>query len=51
MIGGIKVVNNGTKMQDKEQNEKIIKTITIPFILYLLHQIALGKTIKNVILI
>lgn len=38
---------------DKEQNEKIIKTITITFVLYLLHQIALGKKThnKNVILI
>lgn len=51
MILILKVVNNGNRNRIKNKMKKIIKTITIPFILSISHRIALGKTIKNVLLI
>lgn len=51
MILILKVVNNGNRRRIKNKIKKIIKTITIPFILSTSHRIALGKTIKNVLLI
>jgi len=51
MILILEVVNNGNRSRIKTKMKKIIKTLTIPFFLSISHRIALGKTIKNVLLI
>lgn len=51
MVLFLKAVNNGNRSRIKSKMKKIIKTITIPCVLSISHRIALGKTIKNVLLI